>query len=439
MRAIELHADIPGQRRELRLQVGSVTVAVIEISGRDIADREWRAVQLARRSFPAMWGCGELAATFAEDAFDGRGGNASLYDTRHYLAWVRDGGGPTKLVTARKVILRADALDAERRANAGDLLPADFRYWRVRTTGGYVPLWDLVKAYARNLAPDDASAELRVASMGRVATFPYGRRQTAAQRENTAIAWAAIQLLAARDDGSLLYVRTIRPGFQDRVLVVRDADGKTVRPPFVRTEDVLGLPPGSVGLDNDAALVREHKLAAPGYFIDSADAARILAELLDEGSLTLVDLRPAIGRLIKGESAGTASRMLLDLGAPVGPPDHVQLAEVLTRPRTFKYLIPLLGGVDRLSRMPGDELRRRLVEETRDGPFSAALLPDSVVAGAQDILEAAERKRAVSAIPTLSTDTDAGVLMDERQRSRSVSPALPHRSDIGPVAAWRSR
>ena len=298
----ELRSGLAGDRRELRIDIGPITVTVTEVPGISLSDQEWRDVRLARLSFVAMWG--DSSVVFERDRFDGRGDDAAVYDTKHYLAWVEDGVEPAKLVTSRKVLLRSARLTTEQRAELGELLPLDIRFWRDRTTDG--PLWPRLRAYACSLAPDDELAEFRIASMGRVATYPFGERgRTARQRERTAIAWAATQVLAAHDDPSLLWVWTIRPEFQDKVMVVHDLDGNAVRAPFVGTDEVLGLPAGAVVLDRGLPVAEDAMLAAPGYFFDNGSAAQVLATLLDERRLTMADLRPTIARLVEWEAGAS--------------------------------------------------------------------------------------------------------------------------------------
>jgi hypothetical protein len=170
------------------------------------------------------------------------------------------------------------------------------------------------------------------------------------------------------------------------VLGVIDVHGTYLPPHFTRTEDVLGLPPGSVGLDNSLPLVQQHKAAFPGYFLDNDDAARLVAALLDEGRITVAHLGSTITRLVDQESAtGRDWRQLEELLALIAARDHRGLAEILTRPHLFKYLIPLMA--------PGKPLAR-LVCEARDGPFSSTLVPRRWVRSAWAILAAARAKYA---------------------------------------------
>jgi len=365
------------------MAVGPFEVAVTEIPGTSLTEREWHDVQEARRSYPAMWG-GAVYDIFADDPLDGR--DCPLYDARHYLSWVRDGGGPWKLVTMRKVALVPSRLTERQRANPIELLPPDIRFWRVRTEDGRcVPLWDVIGAHARRLRPHDELAALRIASIGRIATHPFGERKlTARAREKTAIAFAAMQLLATSGDPRCLYVSSLCSELRDRVLGVVDIDGAYVAPGFTSTEDVLGLAPGSVCMDNTLLAVQEHKAAFPGYFIDNDDAAGLLSRLLDDGRLTLADLRATFRHLLQQESAHDRDgRQLDELTTVIAAGDHRGVAWMLTRPRLFKYLIPLIAQGGPVARLTG---------ETGDGPFSATMVRWRWAAAAWAIIEAAEEK-----------------------------------------------
>ena len=399
---VELRGDLPGGRRELRIRVGSFTVVVVEIPGRSLNDRELHDIERARGSYPAMWGGGHEGDVFAHDPLDGGG---PPYRAWHYCASVARAGEPAKLVVMRKVTLAASELTEEQRADPGDLLPLDIRFWRVRTDVGSAPLWNALRNHARLLAPHEDHPELRIASMGRVAAYPYGEQQrTARERERTAIAFAAIQLLATHGDPSLLYVWSLCPELRDRVVGVHDVDGTHVVPAFTPTEEQLGLPAGSVHLDNASPVVQEHKTTFPGYFVDNEDAARLIARLLDEGRLTPADLREPTMRLVARESAAGGDPGLMDeLVALVAEPDHHRLADLLTRLRLFQYLVPLLTGNRPLARMTADELRTLLLRDTRDGPFSSSVVPAAWAASAWAVVDAAERKYCGAAGPQAAT------------------------------------
>jgi hypothetical protein len=388
-RSLELRGDLPGGRRELRIRTGSFTVVVAEIPGRSLNGDEWREIQRARDAYATMWGDHD-PGVFIDDPLDGRGD--SPHRAWHYRAYVTGDGGPAKLVVMRKVVLVPSELSEEQRSDPDDLLPVDIRFWCVQTDVGPVPLWDALRNHARRLAPLEPHPEFRIASISRAAS-PLGERRSPGDRERTAIGFAAIQILAAQGDPSLLYVCSLCPELRDRVTGLRSAGGTWVSPDFTRTEDVLGLPPNSVSLDNRLPVVQEHKTAFPGYFVHNEDAAQVIADLLDEGRITVEDLRWPTMRLLARESAhGADTRVIDELAGLVVEPDHRRLADVLTRPRLFQYLVPLIAGDRRLSRMSVADFRSRLLYETRDGPYSSTLVPAAWAASAWAVLEAADRE-----------------------------------------------
>jgi hypothetical protein len=371
-----LRADLPRGRRGLRLRAGSMTIVAVEVPASSMTEPEWRDVQSARRSYAAVWG-----GAMREDPFDGLGNHARIWDVRHYLAWVRDAvsGDGAKLVTARKVAVRASALTAAQRVEPGELLPLDIQFWRMRRE----PLWQSLRAHLRSRRPGDARAAFRFATVGRFATHPVGERE----RERTAAGWAAIQVLATYRDPSLLHLRTVRPDFADRVLAVRTVDGATIAPVFPQVEDALGFSPGSVELDAGLPVVQRHQVAAPGYFVHGDEAAAALASLLRRGLVTISDLHGAISRLV----AGGGRRIPLAADA-----DPDALARLLTRPRSFKHLVPLLSGVEPLSRLPVEEFRRHVVHRPRAVPFCSAAPPAVWATNAWAILDAVTRRRSAT-------------------------------------------
>ena len=332
----ELLEDLPGGRRELRLRIGAFAIDVTEIPGKSITEREWQDVMLARRSYAEMWG-GGASDRVTNDPFDGLG--ASPYRAWHYLAWVRDGAGPRKLVTMRKVTVLPSELTDAQREHPEPLLPDDVRFWKVESgEGDATSLWTALTAYARRLAPHDDAAEFRIAATGRTGTFPHGERQPLPrQRERTGMAFAAIQVLATYGDPNLMYVCMLCTEFRDRVLGVSDVDGGYVMTAHTPTEALLGLPPGSVRLDHELPAVREHKASFPGYFVDNDDAARALTAMLDEGALTVDDLRGTLHGMVAQElSQGTNRRLVRDTLGMIASLEHRRLAETVTRPQLFK-------------------------------------------------------------------------------------------------------
>jgi hypothetical protein len=379
----------PSGRRQLHLTIGPFAVEVTEVQGRSLTEREWQDVLLARRSYTAMWGDAG-AALLANDPLDGR--DCPLYDSRHYIAWIRDEASQGKLVTMRKVRLVASVLTGSQRADPFALLPSDIQFWAVDAgSRRSVRLWDLLRAHGRRLAPDDDLAELRIAAIGRMGTFPCSEpERTPRHRERTAIAFAAIQMLAAHRDSNLLWTTMLCRELPDRVLGVADAAGACVAPAFTPTEEALGLPPGSVRLDNSQPAVREHKTTFPGYWVDNDAAARLVEGLMNEGQLASVDLRSAIAEAIgHARLAGRETRWLEEAASTMA---GAKLAEAVTRPRVFQHVMPRLASTMRSSRMSAPEFADLLIARAGDGPFSSTVMPAEWAASARAVLRAAEAK-----------------------------------------------
>jgi hypothetical protein len=75
-------------------------------------------------------------------------------------------------------------------------------------------------------------------------------------------------------------------------------------------------------------------------------------------------------------------------------PDHCRLADVLTRPRLFQHLVPVLAGNHQLTGMSAGDFRARVLYETRDGPFSSTVFPAAWAASARAVLNVARQKYA---------------------------------------------
>ena len=385
---VEIEQLVNGRRR-LYLEIGSLTVEAVEIAAHCLDERDWAVVQLARRSYSAMWGTDLLA----EDVFDGRG--RSVYDTWHYVAWVKEDGEAGKLVTMRKVVLSPSRLTCEQIDQPLALLPPDIRFWGVHTDdGARSPLWEILKSYSRRLAPGEAHPEFRIASLSRTGTFPYRERERVRRRrDRTAIAFAAIQLLAACESTDLLYVSHLCSEFQERVLAIEDVDGRSMAPAHFKTDEILGLPMGCTRMDNRLPVVREHKAILPGYLLDNDSARALLAQLLHEGRLSIADLQPTIANVVEQEVAlGGERAPLVDLVCAATSRDYDCVAEALTRPLFFKYMVPRIMSNEPLAHMSGAEFRDALIDGTADGPFSSTRSPRDWLESACRVLEAAKAK-----------------------------------------------
>ena len=147
-------------------------------------------------------------------------------------------------------------------------------------------------------------------------------------------------------------------------------------------------------MDNRLSVVLEHKSKFPGYFVHNLDAARVLGELFDLGLVTLPDLAAAAAHLVENDidMLSRDGRLLRELFDEVARRDHRGLARRLAQPRAMKLLSPLLTGTEPLRRMSTEEFRTRLLDGTRDGPFSAMVVPKAWAASARSVLAAAIAK-----------------------------------------------
>ena len=69
------------------LRVGPFLVAVKEVPGSSLTPNEWRDIELARRSYAAMWGGAEDSRVLAEDRYDGTGPGDLGRPALHRVGW----------------------------------------------------------------------------------------------------------------------------------------------------------------------------------------------------------------------------------------------------------------------------------------------------------------------------------------------------------------
>ncbi len=375
---------------------------MLESPARSLRRDELAGIERARRSY-GMWGDASRAVQW--DALDGLTGGG--YDTRHYLAKVRDLADESgKVVATRMVRLLPAALTARQRARPHGLLSSDVAWWE--TTEGE-PLWPHLRRYARQLAPRDRHAPLRVASIGRIATWPHGEgERPSRKRERTALAFAAIQLLATTDPTHLAFTIVLCTELPDLVLGITTTGGHRLTPAFPPAAQVLGLP--GLRLNRRLPEVQEHLWRYPGYWLDNDSAADRLREALDVGLVGLGDLQDAFQGIqcqATVEERERIARVRIGIVDPVmteeearevaagfrvaRPPrfdrakHHRDLGRVLTWPRYARHLVPLL------EERPG--LRAHMLQ-AGDGPFCSILTPSTMAVGARALLLAAGRKYA---------------------------------------------
>jgi hypothetical protein len=407
--SFQLRNELPGGRRDLRMTVGPFSVAVTETPGSTLTQGELDDLNLARRSYADRH---EGDGQRFDDPLDRV--ETDVQDVCHYRAWVTDDSG-AGLVTMRRVRVDLARQTGEPAEPGGPQLPPELRFWRAQMAdSSQIPLWQLVRGHVRSLFAMGEPAALPVAAVGRIAVWARGEADR--DRDRTAVALAATQLLAAERDVSLLYVWSLRPELRDRVVGIRLAD-LHAHSAFTPTEVQLGLPGGAVHIDDSLGEVRAHQAEFPGYWLDNAGAAEVIAELLDEGRVSVDDCAAAIMRAQQAAILRDDRRLLCELARATGGDDHRRLAEILTRPHVFGYLASLMTDCARLAGMTGGELCQ-LLGRVGAGPGSAAVRPAAWIQSAWGVLETAAAKYGPLGAPRRAAAVEEGFAIEMRADRR---------------------
>ncbi len=374
---------LPHGRRILTLDLGLLGVAtVLESPAPALTSAEWQCIIAARESYRHMWGSSDKVADTQDDPFDGRGAFAHLYHTTHYIATVVTLGKPDKIITMRKVAIHPNALPPQ----ATDALPAlveDVGFWQVHDSGAGTaqPLGTVLQGYLereQGLGPYPSPAHLPIAALSRSGTLPYERHPERHRddRNRTAVAYALIQVAALLGDhATVFYAVQICEEFRTRAFALHLSGDSRVELDYPPTVHTLGLPADRtvVRLDRANPVIRWLLLNVPGFWLDNADLARLLAEMLDTGSLGGVDFAPASAELLASPDAVRLQPAQATLLQRLAGQEALTLPEVqagarlLATPRLTKYLIGLLHTYDVLA--------ARVLTDVGDGPYSSVLEP----------------------------------------------------------------
>jgi hypothetical protein len=139
--------------------------------------------------------------------------------------------------------------------------------------------------------------------------------------EKTLEAFAAIKLRMVQDarrNGIDYIACQLKPELSQSVLRV---NGFAYQ--FPRTEDLLGLPCGSIRLNRNNPIVARHILHYPGYFLDSQGVFAVVNQLLEDGDLSEDEFREKTGLNCVKDLQQSARNIrvisaLLDPEMPVG-------------------------------------------------------------------------------------------------------------------------
>ena len=383
-------------RRELGLDLGRLgRVTVVESPAPALTDTEWSTILDARTAYQRMWGGGRQFQSLKEDPFDGRGAFARAYSTTHYIGSMATPGKPDKVITMRKVALNRYVLGLA----GGETPPLveDLSFWTVHDTqrGLDTPLAEVIKTRLEGwagLGPCASVAQLPIAALSRAGTLPHASAgaRDADDRNRSVVVYALMQVAAAQDDlAHALYAAQICEEFRTRVFALHLADHSRIElhyPPAART---LNLPDDRyrVVLDRANPVVRRMLWSFPGFWLDNTSLARVLIGLVDEGRVSPDQLRRAALRVLwSGDATQLGGRdttrvSRLARGEHVSWSELHWFADLLARPRFAKYAAHSL--------LRGAEVRRRILAEVGDGPYSVLVQPQQLLESALRLLSLA--------------------------------------------------
>lgn len=287
--------------------VGS-TIISVETAKRP--RKEWKPklrddIETARASYHVMWG-----GVPAWDYYD------RLDTTYNYIAYVQYPTPHGDL--AMEVLSNRLVLDD----------PEDLKFYRYESVPLNSVLPDLLRI-KKGYNPRIMAGESRIGSI---------RPAHLSANAHTMEAFAAIKLVMVKDArraGVDYLACQLRKEMPRTVFTVGD-----ITYDFPRTEDLLGVQPGTIKLDRRSREVVSHITNYPGYFLDTTDVHKIMRELVGCNELPLQEFKQRTG---------------------------LSSVDDLLKPRNIKSLVPVIT----LDNPLGALLKSRLLRETKDGTYSS--------------------------------------------------------------------
>lgn len=392
--------ELDNGRRILNMNVGLLgRIEVVDIPARVISPEEKELIERARESYRAMWQGENLIGRVIEDPFDGWHEDNPGYHTRHQIARVVSPDGKEKFVTNRKV-----AVDRRRQTEVP--LYDDIEFWKVVDCGlqESIPFWTVLSSCLQNSGDaNDAKPPIhKVAAISRTGIFPYEiSARTELDRDQTAAAWALMQIAVTHSDGFKMMVCMLCDEFRDKVLTIKDPGSQNrTKLNFTRSGEILGFGPDRrLELDRSNPDVREHIFKFPGYWMNNEDWRDLLSALVSQRKIDQDDFKSACRDLLESQERVLIDDQVLVLLQQVLNSDELsdegleRLVHLFSSSRFAKYMIPVInmeGPIN--SRLSGDELRSRILLEVRDGPRSSILIPPDWAETNHELLLAAKMK-----------------------------------------------
>lgn len=314
----------------LSVRFGStnITVETAKKPGQPWKQKAKEDIETARAAYRVVWG-----DVPAWDAYDRK------ESTYNYIAYVEypdpNGWGVVSEALSNRMVTET---------------PEDIMFYRCNG----IPLKEVLE---ENLYRSKGLPTKPIAAQSRIGSI---RAPNAKSNLATVEAFAAIKLQMVEDArryGIDHITSQLRPDMEVNIFTV---DGETTykHPP---TEDILGLPRGTIHLDRDNPVVVYHILRYPGYFLDTNGVYLVVKQLIDEGKLSIEGFREQTG---------------------------LENLSDLLRARNIKALVPLIHADNRL----GIILQDRLLSDVGDGIYSSMSHVDEVEQMALAVLEKAVAK-----------------------------------------------
>lgn len=299
---------------DLRVDLGDtlITVVTAKKPGQPWKDKDRATIEVARASYRTMWGDVSL--------WDSADRRKTTYNYVSYVEYrTRDGDSSYTEALSNRMVLED---------------PDDIAFYHVNST----PLAEALRDVGIN--PQTVAGESRIGAQ---------RPAHAKSNMRTLEAFAAIKLQMvadARTQGIKYIACQLRADLPSLVFSMDGTNGH-IRYDFPPTEDVLGLPKGTLKLNRDDPVVAHHILHFPGYFLDTKSVNQVILELFHQGAFSIDTFREMTG---------------LDTFTD------------LQHARNIKALLPLIHGGNRLAVM----LQNKLLNEVPDGTYSSISHVDDI-------------------------------------------------------------
>jgi hypothetical protein len=168
---------------------------------------------------------------------------------------------------------------------------------------------------------------------------------------------------------------------------------------FTHVERTLGLPHGSMMLNNADPSVQHLKTHAPGYWVNNAVAAAEFQQLCMDDQIRQEDLMGACEQaladgVIRDNEVFLFKKLVHNDALSKSELAHI--VEILTTSRCFKYLVPFINHAEEPeeneTKVTAATLRDIMINQAGDGPYPLLVTPQAWRNDAWNLLKAVKAK-----------------------------------------------